>query len=244
MHPNNTIGHEIAESLRFDILSNRYLAGDRLPSERELSSRFDASRGAVREGLSQLEQIGLIRITPGGARVKPVAESSLGVLGPLLELGETVDPKLIDQFLEAFGALASVTARSAVEKASQVEMNQLQQLVVNLAKQTAEPELAQKEWRRLFEAMALIADNLVIRLISNDLRAQFLDHMVSLGISQEDRQKLGAKTLKSLEKSLQEADSESTGIAIYEHFAQLRIAVAKYISEETLEINEKDSLKQ
>ena len=40
---------EIAETLTNEILRGRYLPGDRLPSERDLSARFDANRGAVRE---------------------------------------------------------------------------------------------------------------------------------------------------------------------------------------------------
>ncbi|MFK7865301.1 MAG: FadR/GntR family transcriptional regulator [Pseudohongiellaceae bacterium] len=231
MTHNITISHEISESLRSDILGNRYLSGDRLPSERDLATRFRSSRGAVREGLSQLEQIGLIRIMPGGARVQPIENASLGVLGPLLEFGETPDPKLVDQFLEAFGALASVTARSAVEKASQEELNQLQQLVVNLAKQNNISDKAQQQWRGLFEAMAEIADNLVIRLISNDLRAQFLDHMTSLGINLDQRERLAASTLKNLKYSLKQADAELTGKAIFDHFADLRIAVSNRISD-------------
>ena len=65
----NSISYEIATNLRTDILRQRYLSGERLPSERDLASRFDASRGAVREAMSQLEQSGLIEVKPGGARV-------------------------------------------------------------------------------------------------------------------------------------------------------------------------------
>ena len=69
MSSNNTISHEIADILRDEILRRRYRSGDRFPSERDLAARFDASRGAVREALSQLEQLGLIHTQPGGARV-------------------------------------------------------------------------------------------------------------------------------------------------------------------------------
>ena len=37
---------EIADSLTRDILLGRYRCGERLPSERDLASRFDANRGA------------------------------------------------------------------------------------------------------------------------------------------------------------------------------------------------------
>ena len=51
----------------------------------------------------------------------------------MVELSDIPDPHLVDQFLETYCALASLTARSAVVKASQEELNQLLQMIVNLA---------------------------------------------------------------------------------------------------------------
>lgn len=231
MFPKHTISHDIAESLRTDILKGRYRPGDRLPSERDLAVRFDASRGAVREGFSQLEQLGLIRIFPGGARVQPIETASLAVLGPMLELSDIPDPQLIDQFLESYCALASLTARSAVVKASQEELNQLHQIIVNLAKQSTDLESMHQQWRDFLDALANIADNLVIRLISNELRAQFMEYMMNLGIKPETRRSLVAKTLKTLQTSIETRDGEMASAAIHGHFDQLRIAAAKAIGE-------------
>jgi GntR family transcriptional repressor for pyruvate dehydrogenase complex len=229
MFPKHTISHEIAESLRTDILRDRYRAGDRLPSERDLATRFDASRGAVREGFSQLEQLGLIRILPGGARGQPIESASLAVLGPMLELSDIPDPQLVDQFLETYCALASLTARSAVVKASQEELNQLHKIIVSLAKQTNDLESIHQLWRDFFEALANIANNLVVRMISNDLRAQFIDYMMSLGIKPQIPRNLAAKTLMDLKSSLEARDGEMASMAIQGHFDQLRIAVAKVL---------------
>lgn len=231
MIPNNTISHEIAESLRTDILKNHYRPGDRLPSERDLAARFEASRGAVREGFSQLEQLGLIRILPGGARVQPIESASLAVLGPMLELEEIPNPQLVDQFLETYSALASLTARSAVVKASSEELNQLQQLIVKLAKQPKDFESTQQQWRDFLDALANVADNLVIRLISNGLRTQFVEYMMNLGIKPEARKNLANKTLKALKTSLETRDGEMASEAVRAHFDQLRVAASKAISE-------------
>jgi len=215
--------------LRTDILKNRYRPGDRLPSERDLAARFNASRGAVREGFSQLEQIGLIRIFPGGARVQLIETASLAVLGPMLELSDIPDPQLVDQFLETYCALASLTARSAVVKASQEELNQLHQTIVKLAKQTSDFESIHKQWRDFLGTLGNIADNLVVRLISNDLRSQFIDHMMSLGIKPKIPRSLAVKTLKALKTRLETRDGELASAAIRGHFDQLRIATASAI---------------
>jgi GntR family transcriptional repressor for pyruvate dehydrogenase complex len=229
MFPKHTISHEIAASLRTDILENRYRPDDKFPSWRDLAARFNASRGAVREGFCQLEQLGLIRIFPGGARVQPIETASLAVLGPMLELSDIPDPHLVDQFLETCCALASLTARSAVLKASQDELNQLHQTIVKLAKQTTGLESIHQQWRHFLEMLGNIADNLVVRFINNDLRAQFIDYMMSLGIKPEIPRSLAAKTLKALKTSIETRDAELASAAVQSHFDQLRIAAANAI---------------
>jgi GntR family transcriptional regulator, transcriptional repressor for pyruvate dehydrogenase complex len=223
----NTISHEIAKEMRTEILRQRYVCGDRLPSERDLATRFDASRGAVREALSQLEQTGLIKIQPGGARVRPIQSASISVLGPLMTLDESPDPVLIDQFLQTFAALSALTAREAINYANNEEMNRLRQMVVMLGKQAKDYEAMQPQWREFLRALGEIADNLVIHLIANDLRAQFVDQMVKLGIQPELRKKAINEVLSSLKTSVTERNGDLAQSAVQQYFDELRRSVTK-----------------
>lgn len=229
MSSNNTISHEIADMLRDEILRQRYRSGERFPSERDLAVRFDASRGAVREALSQLEQLGLIRTQPGGARVQSVNAASLAVLGPLLTLDDHPDPLLVDQFLQTFGVLTSMTAKNAINAASPEQLIQLQELIVELSNQADDFEAMQPPWRKLLEAMSNIADNLVVRLISNDLKAQFVDRMMKLGIRPDMKRGSIDKLLISLRASLNKQDGELASKAMQDHFEELREAVVEAI---------------
>ncbi|MFF8900600.1 GntR family transcriptional regulator [Streptomyces lydicus] len=56
---------QVADALRREIVNKVYRPGERLPSESELSARFDASRNTVRSGLSQLVSEGLISSSQG-----------------------------------------------------------------------------------------------------------------------------------------------------------------------------------
>lgn len=47
------------------IAAGELRAGQKLPSQRQLSSRFSISRASLREGLSVLETLGIIRMEPG-----------------------------------------------------------------------------------------------------------------------------------------------------------------------------------
>lgn len=230
MSSTNTISHEIAGTLRDEILRQRYRSGERFPSERDLAARFDASRGAVREALSQLEQLGLIRTQPGGARVQSVNAASLGVLGPLMALDDQPDPLLVDQFLQTFSVLTAMTAKNAVNAASPEQLIQLNKLIVDLADQADDFEAMQPRWRELLEAMSAIADNLVVRLISNDLKAQFVDQMMKLGIRPDLKSGSIDKLLAALRVALSKQDGEIASQAMQAHFEELREAVGASIN--------------
>jgi len=229
MPSNNTISREIANIMRDEILRKRYRSGDRLPSERDLAARFDASRGAVREALSQLEQLGLIHIQPGGARVQSVDSASLAVLGPLLALDDHPDSLLVDQFLQTFSVLTSMTAKNAVNAASPDQLIQLKELVVALEGHFNDFEEMQPRWRELLDAMSIIADNLVVRLISNDLKTQFVDQMMKLGVRPDLKEGSIDKLLETLKVSLNKQDGELASKAMQNHFEKVREGVGEAI---------------
>lgn len=231
MPAHSTISHEIAIALRDDILRLQYRAGERLPSERDLAARFNASRGAVREALSQLEQLGLIRVHPGGVRVQAIDAASIGILGPLLALDTIPDAGLVDQFLQTFSALSALTARVAIERASKIQLNHISEMIVLLAQHKSNFEVMQPHWRELLEYLAVIADNLVVRLISNDLKAQFVEQMMKLGIRPDPGSVATARLLSQLRKSVATRDGELAAAAMQEHFDKIRQAVSKAIAD-------------
>ncbi|WP_026182468.1 FadR/GntR family transcriptional regulator [Leeia oryzae] len=59
------IYEQVAARIRTEIQSGRFAPESRLPSERELSSRFKVSRPAVREALGALQNEGLVITKPG-----------------------------------------------------------------------------------------------------------------------------------------------------------------------------------
>ena len=225
MDSTTTISHEIAQTLRGEILCQQYRSGERLPSERDLASRFGASRGAVREALSQLDQLGLIDVQPGGARVRAIDCASISILGPLMELGEVPDAALVDQFLQTFGALAALNSRESVLRANTEQLNRMQAMVVSLGKNCRDLEAMQPQWRELLEYQSAVADNLVVKLINNDLKAQFVDQMMKLGIKPVLKKKAVAEFLSSLSSALAARDSELAGVVMQNYFDELRQSV-------------------
>lgn len=217
---------EITSTLRDEILRGQYRPGERMPSERDLATRFEANRGAVREALKKLEQMGIADITPGGVRVVPVEEATLDVLGHIMDLGEIPDPVLVGQVLEVMGALISMSARSAVEKANADQMATMQCIVSDMVDHNENAEKSQDHWRELGALFAQINKNLVLRLILNGLKTQFVTRMTHLGLPVTLDRTRGADILLRIDAGLNAGNAREVAEAIRDHFQLLREAVA------------------
>src|SRR5215467_14958483 len=89
---------DVAEQLRDAILDGRFRAGMRLPPERELAVEFGVNRTSVRGAIKVLEGLGLVAVRQGdGASVRPLAEASLEVLGPMIFHGGQIDLALVGE---------------------------------------------------------------------------------------------------------------------------------------------------
>ncbi|MEZ5557825.1 MAG: GntR family transcriptional regulator [Pseudomonadales bacterium] len=171
---------EIAESLTRDILAGQYRTGERLPSERDLASRFEANRGAVREAMKKLEQLGIANVQPGGARVAPLAEASLDVIGHMLAQGELPDEDLIEQILLVLQSLITLAAESAVHRSSDAQLAEIRAAVAPLLRDDLDRD-GHAEAR--FALMSRIMDasgNLVCRIIARSLLLQLVPRMAPL----------------------------------------------------------------
>ena len=170
--------HEIiANSLTRDILSGRYRAGERLPSERDLASRFDVNRGAVREAVKTLQQLGIVDVQPGGARVAAVEEASFDVIGKLLEVHDVPDPDLVTQVLQVIGALFKLAAETAIEQASDAEImniaaraRRMRESLRDAASGAQEEDMVARF--ELIRAVMEVSGNLATRIVSRGLLAQ------------------------------------------------------------------------
>lgn len=171
---------EIAESLTREILEGRYRCGERLPSERDLAVRFDANRGAVREAMKKLEQLGIATIAPGGARVAPLHEASLDVIGHMLNTTELPDPDLLDQIFQVMNSLVSLATESAVQRASDDEIAAIRARLQPLLEEEIDEATHAQARMEVVSALMTASGNLVCRLITRALLAQLAPRMALL----------------------------------------------------------------
>ena len=74
---------EIIDAFKREIMTGRLRPGERVPSEFDLASRFQVSRGAVREAMKTLQAIGVVTIRPGDGTYI-VERPSEALLNPLV----------------------------------------------------------------------------------------------------------------------------------------------------------------
>ncbi len=170
----------IADTLTDEVLSGRYQPGDRLPSERELAVRFDAHRGAVREAMKKLAQLGIADIQPGGARVAPIAEASLDIIGCMLASTDVPDANLMNQIFEVVERLLSMAAETVVERASDEQIEDIRKLVQLLCNGPLDREAHVQARMEMMRAFLVTSENLVCRLIAKSLFDQFAPSMAAL----------------------------------------------------------------
>lgn len=114
----NPLYRQVAANIRQAILRGEVLAGDMLPTERELSETFGVSRASIREALRELEAQGLItsartaqaRKVASGERVDAVRNA----LANLLALQQVSLAHLVDLRCAIEGAALRLAAATPV----------------------------------------------------------------------------------------------------------------------------------
>ena len=116
IHPvkSEKISELILQQIKDAILSGTMKPGDRLPSERELVNRFQASRISVREALKSLETSGLLKIKPGSGVF--VAEVNSKAISRSLSSMLRIQRSSFNELTEARIVFEPSIARLASEK--------------------------------------------------------------------------------------------------------------------------------
>lgn len=113
------------------ISSGVYNDGRALPAERKLCEQFSVSRGTIRQGLGDLEKLGIINIRHGsGAYVRKFSHGKLPghLLPPDFESISLAD------IIVARGAIELAAIELACEKASSKDFARMEKLINNMAK--------------------------------------------------------------------------------------------------------------
>lgn len=124
---------KIFSDMRTDIIMEVYPIGSKLPPERELVQKYNASRFAVREAIAMLVQCGFVVTHPqSGTYVRDFhREGSLETLVQILNIRKTIDRQTLESLLKFRFVTETEAAGVAVQRVTQ---NDIEHLEANLAR--------------------------------------------------------------------------------------------------------------
>ena len=191
----------IAALIESSILSGEYKKGESLPSQKELSFKYDASSRSLREAFKLLETKGLIKVSQGKKayvktnRLDQFAESiSMSMFDP-----GTKDMKLLSDLLQVHITLEVSAARELSRAADR--LNVVKVLDAFLAKMDKELSVIENsgdkdaitDFRNCDFNFHLVVinsnDNIVLNSIYNALAPHIQEVMFSVPETLEDRRK-------------------------------------------------------
>jgi DNA-binding FadR family transcriptional regulator len=130
--------------------------------------------------MKKLEQLGIADIQPGGARVAPVNEASLDVIGHLLALDNYPDRELVDQIMVVLNTLVQTAVVAAVRRADDDGIEHLRGLLRPIWANKLQGEAYFEAQSNMFEGIMTASGNLPVQLIARSLLAQFRPQMTAL----------------------------------------------------------------
>lgn len=205
---------EIAGVLTEEILSQRFRPGERLPSERDLAARFDANRGAVREAMKLVAHLGLASIQPGGARVEPIEQASLDVIGHMLRRTPDPEPSLVIDILEAINALMLVATDRVIRFASEDEIRSIRALLRPLIHDDLDEATDTIARMEFFRILMVTSRQIVCQMVAKALFEQLIPTLAHVQPRvRADRTGL-RELMQDLDDALLQRDRDAARVAI------------------------------
>ncbi len=160
------IHEEIVAQIREQLAEGLLKPGDQLPSERELSEKFQVSRTSVREGIRTLESLGLVKIKSGDGTY--IASSFQTLLSPLTSVILQQKDVLLDIF-EAREIIEPEMAALAAKRADPEEIDQMTAILDQQARQIAAGGTGMEEDSAFHSMVAQAAKNKVILKLNDSI---------------------------------------------------------------------------
>ena len=158
---------EIVEQISRMIRAAELLPGEKLPSERALSTELGIGRQCLREALSVLEVLGLIEVKKGcGTFVREDALTTL--TAKELNIDEVGDPFAL---LEARKALEPQVAALAAKMAQDQDLAEMDEIIDEMAEILSRGEHASDQDKRLHVVIARASRNPVFHKLMNEIIA-------------------------------------------------------------------------
>lgn len=168
------IFEEICDAIREKLVSGELRAGDRLPSERELSEMLDVSRTALREAIRSLEIAGIVELRKGSKGGAFITRNGVGqvtrTFRDMLDFGGVS----LATLLEARLLVMDAVVRAACERARAADIERLSRNVAETVELTRQGRYEERTLKAV-EFSTLLANS-----TGNQVMSAILEAMASV----------------------------------------------------------------
>jgi GntR family transcriptional repressor for pyruvate dehydrogenase complex len=205
-----SVPDDVFDQLREAIMSGRYRAGDRLPSQRALAADLGVNMASIREALGRLEQLRLLEVRHGSVTRVLDWRRSGGLESLVLEHG--AGEPLLDDLFEARRLLLVESARLAASRRSEEQAAGLLELAQAAASASDSQTALLADWT-FMAALVEAAHNLVFQLIMNSVRELYLPRVEAFTRLVSDSQELAPLYLDAAQ-AVEGGDGDAAAAAI------------------------------
>lgn len=154
----------MAKQLKQQIVNGRFQPGEKLPSTKELSERFQVGRSSVREALSALKAMGLVDIRQGeGCYVRMINPADIDI--PEFD-GLLMNPQTVLELLEARMALEVANAAIAARKRTDSDLQTLADVLKKMESHLGDEKVGEMADIAFHQALAQATHNtIMVRLL-------------------------------------------------------------------------------
>lgn len=209
---------QVSSQLRKSIFAGEYLAGQRLPNERELAETFGTSRIIVREAIWDLKKSGLVEVkrgAHGGAFIKEMSHHAVtAVMRDVANLGKVRPAHVIEVRLLIEPAMAALAAQRATDE----DLEEMRRFLEVVPK-TRTDEFVR--WQIGFHRLVAQASHNPLFAMQVNIFLDFSEDMV-LGLREKDRVYHDLTSHPSILEKIFNRDPEGAQQAFYEHLLTIK----------------------
>lgn len=179
----SNIAATIFRELRNQILRGELTAGERLPGERELATKYGTNRNTLREAVRRLEQARLVTVRHGqGVTIADFRRTgTMELLSPFLEASPDIAEvaHILDDILPARLMVIEFATGLAVKRADKNDIERLKDITDLLitAFERADPVVIAHGFHRWLDALIDAGHSVAIRWIANPFLEAYRDLM-------------------------------------------------------------------
>jgi GntR family transcriptional repressor for pyruvate dehydrogenase complex len=196
------------------IASGDLKPGQQLPSERELSKTFGASRSSLREALRCLSIVGVLTARVGDGT--SVALDGGKFLGKILEWRVITEKHGIEDLMEARIALESVTAAKAARRVNREDLDKFDAILAKMKKALDDPRRFTELDVEFHVTMAAVSENFLIHDLVLMIRGQ-LQKVLARVLRLPNARPSTLKEHISIIEALRRGDSNTAAQAMSRH---------------------------